>query len=108
MRHLEEQRRQQRPDVGKPQVHSLPGKRMNDMRRIAHQCPLRDRPAFTAFSKIDKQSAIDMSDAPYDGTAYVEVDADTDVTTGGSFVLKGDPEELHKLTSATFKVVPKV
>jgi 4-hydroxy-2-oxoheptanedioate aldolase len=28
------------------------------------------KPAFTAFSKIDKQSAIDMSDAPYDGIVY--------------------------------------
>jgi 4-hydroxy-2-oxoheptanedioate aldolase len=26
--------------------------------------------AFTAFSKIDKQSAIDMSDAPYDGIVF--------------------------------------
>ncbi len=28
------------------------------------------KPAFTAFSKIDKQSAIDMSDAPYDGIVF--------------------------------------
>jgi 4-hydroxy-2-oxoheptanedioate aldolase len=28
------------------------------------------KPAFTAFSKIDKQSSIDMSDAPYDGIVY--------------------------------------
>ena len=28
------------------------------------------KPAFTAFSKIDKQSAIDMSEAPYDGIVF--------------------------------------
>ena len=28
------------------------------------------KPAFTAFSKIDRQSAIDMSDAPYDGIVF--------------------------------------
>jgi 4-hydroxy-2-oxoheptanedioate aldolase len=28
------------------------------------------KPAFTAFSKIDKQSAIDMSDTPYDGIVF--------------------------------------
>ncbi|MCC2957535.1 aldolase [Massilia sp. IC2-477] len=28
------------------------------------------KPAFGAFSKIDKQSAIDMSDAPYDGIVF--------------------------------------
>jgi 4-hydroxy-2-oxoheptanedioate aldolase len=29
-----------------------------------------DKPAFTCFSKIDRQSAIEMSDAPYDGIVY--------------------------------------
>ena len=28
------------------------------------------KPAFTAFSKIDRQSAIDMSEAPYDGIVF--------------------------------------
>ena len=28
------------------------------------------KPAFTAFSKVDKQSAIDMSEAPYDGVVF--------------------------------------
>jgi len=28
------------------------------------------KPAFAAFSKVDKQSAIDMSDAPYDGVVF--------------------------------------
>jgi 4-hydroxy-2-oxoheptanedioate aldolase len=28
------------------------------------------KPAFTAFTKIDKQSAIDISDSPYDGIVY--------------------------------------
>jgi 4-hydroxy-2-oxoheptanedioate aldolase len=28
------------------------------------------KPAFTAFSKLDKQSAIEMSDAPYDGVVF--------------------------------------
>ncbi len=28
------------------------------------------KPAFTCFSKIDRQSAIEMSDAPYDGIVY--------------------------------------
>lgn len=28
------------------------------------------KPAYTAFSKIDKQSAIDMSDSPYDGLVF--------------------------------------
>jgi 4-hydroxy-2-oxoheptanedioate aldolase len=28
------------------------------------------KPAFSAFSKVDKQSAIDMSDAPYDGIIF--------------------------------------
>jgi 4-hydroxy-2-oxoheptanedioate aldolase len=28
------------------------------------------KPAFTAFSKIDRQSAIEMSDAPYDGIVF--------------------------------------
>jgi 4-hydroxy-2-oxoheptanedioate aldolase len=28
------------------------------------------KPAFTAFTKVDKQSALDMSDAPYDGIVF--------------------------------------
>jgi 4-hydroxy-2-oxoheptanedioate aldolase len=28
------------------------------------------RPAYTAFAKLDKQTAIDMSDSPYDGIVY--------------------------------------
>jgi len=28
------------------------------------------KPAFAAFSKLDKQTAIEMSDAPYDGIVF--------------------------------------
>ena len=28
------------------------------------------KPAFAAFSKLDKQNAIEMSDAPYDGLIF--------------------------------------
>lgn len=41
------------------------------------------KPAFTAFSKIDRQSAIDMSDAPYDGIVFEMEHNPYDVTALG-------------------------
>ena len=41
------------------------------------------KPAFTAFSKIDRQSAMDMSESPYDGIVYEMEHNPYDVTALG-------------------------
>ena len=41
------------------------------------------KPAHTAFAKVDKQTAIDMSDAPYDGIVFEMEHNPYDVTALG-------------------------
>lgn len=54
-------------------------RRLNGIIRIFEQ----GKPAFTAFSKLDVQAAIEMTDAPYDGIVYEMEHNPYDVTALG-------------------------